>query len=120
MDGWRVTLAVEEDIAATAHPEGCTFLYLTHARTVLVTSAGTSGVMYGTLRLAELIRHDLIRSNSGNTTTALARVGNLSVVAPLLMNRGLKISPKLDTELDTELEPRGLKMKRPTGCPFLR
>jgi hypothetical protein len=60
--GWRVTLSVADANAeAPLHQEGYSILCLPQSKVVRVIASGTSGVMYGGLRLAELLRHDRVK-----------------------------------------------------------
>ena len=96
--GWRVRLVLRQRDRDRNHPESYSIRAAPSARRVTVTGGGTVGLMYGGLRLSEMLRHDAAvdagaPSRSGSP---LARVANASVAAPLLTQRGLKINFPLD------------------------
>ena len=102
-DGWTIALTTTSP-DDSLHPESYAIVCEPNDRTVRVRGGGTAGTMYGALRVAELLRHDAVARAEAKgagerfdgSGTPLSRVPNITVEAPLLELRGLKLNAPLD------------------------
>ena len=103
-NSWQVSLTTASPTEGL-HPESYSIICDAHSRNVRVTGGGATGTMYGGLRLAELLRHDAAaRAEAAATAESigsgsgvpLSRIPNITVAAPLLELRGLKLNAPLD------------------------
>ncbi len=102
--GWVVSLSTASPKEGL-HPESYSIIRDPYSRNIRVKGGATVGTMYGGLRLAELLRHDAVASAEAAAAgegfdswsgAPLSRISNITVDAPLLELRGLKLNAPLD------------------------